>query len=166
MRAYLEFADKPGLRIASDVMAGSCSGWIFRHFRAWVLAQGKSVYLAALKDPDTLATVRPFGECIFERLTYTAAGVYEEITGQDINEMKNTYRYRTIKKELQRDIEYGEGISIQREWCEYPLIVPKLCKKYMELAKRCEDVPDLLRFTDNVCLPAKTKPVSIKKEKR
>ena len=81
--AYIELADKPGLKIASDIMAGSCSGWIFRHFRAWVIAQGKTVYLAVLKDPDTLTKVRPFGECIFERLNYTAAGVYEEIAGQD-----------------------------------------------------------------------------------
>lgn len=166
MRAYIELADKPGLRIASDIMAGSCSDWIFRDFRAWVIAQGKSVYLAALKDPDTLAKVRPFGECIFERLNYTAAGVYEEITGQDIDDMKNAYQYRIIKAKLQRDIEYGEGINIQKEWQEYPLVVPKLYKKYMELEKRYEDAPDLLRFTDNVCLSVKSMPVSIKKGKK
>ena len=60
----------------------------------------------------------------------------------------------------------NEGINIQKEWQEYPLVVPKLYKKYMELEKRYEDAPDLLRFTDNVCLSVKSMPVSIKKGKK
>ena len=86
-------------------------------------------------DSDTLAKFRLFVGFIFERLNYTAAGVYQEITGQDIDDMKNAYQYRIIKAKLQRDIEYGEGINIQKEWQEYPLVVPKLhC--FLQLWKR------------------------------
>ena len=67
---------------------------------------------------------------------------------------------------MQRDVEYGEKINIQKEWREYPLIVPKLYKKYMELERQNEDAPELLRFTDNVYLPTKAISISIKTEKR
>ena len=52
-------------------------------FRAWLIAQGKAVYLNALRDPDTLADVEPYGDCSFESIAYVGNDVYHNLTGQD-----------------------------------------------------------------------------------
>ena len=51
-----------------------------------LIAQGREVYLAALKDPDSLADVEPYGNCCFESLTYVGDAAYRQLTGENINE--------------------------------------------------------------------------------
>ena len=55
-RVYMDLAYQYGLWTAANVMErGGCSDDGFMDFRAWLVAQGKEVYLAALADPDSLA---------------------------------------------------------------------------------------------------------------
>ena len=83
IHAYEDLADKFGLWDAAGVMKESgCSDDGFIDFRAWLIAQGKKVYLAALADPDSLANVEPYGDCCFEELSYVGDYAYEQLTGK------------------------------------------------------------------------------------
>lgn len=57
-RVYMDAAYQYGLWTAASVMERyGCSDDGFMDFRAWLVGQGKAVYMAALKDPDSLANV-------------------------------------------------------------------------------------------------------------
>lgn len=100
--AYLDLAYKEKLWAAAAVMHNGCSDDGFTDFRAWLIAQGKDVYLNALADPDSLAdleTVQAFGREVaalkhmpndgyneaasFECMTYAASDAYERKFGKD-----------------------------------------------------------------------------------
>lgn len=70
---------------AAYLMNGGCSDSGFEHWRAWLVAQGRAVFEAALKDPQSLAAARlKFGEdgdYEFESLLDLPDEVYEELTG-------------------------------------------------------------------------------------
>ena len=60
IHAYEDLADKFGLWDAAGIMKEyGCSDDGFIDFRAWLIAQGREVYFAALADPDSLADVVP-----------------------------------------------------------------------------------------------------------
>lgn len=83
LHAYEDLADKFGLWDAAGVMKGyGCSDDSFIDFRAWLIAQGRDVYLSALADPDSLAEVIPYGDCCFETLSYVGDYAYEQLTGK------------------------------------------------------------------------------------
>ncbi|EKC76209.1 hypothetical protein LEA_04821 [human gut metagenome] len=44
---------------SSVIKEYGCSDDGFIDFRAWLIAQGKEVYMNALRDPDTLADIEP-----------------------------------------------------------------------------------------------------------
>ena len=60
----------------------------FEYFRGWLIAQGKDVFTAALRDPDSLATVIDpnehdnDAEC--ESILYIGWTTYERRTGEQI----------------------------------------------------------------------------------
>jgi hypothetical protein len=70
---------------AAYLMNGGCSDSGFEHWRAWLVAQGRAVFEAALKDPQSLASARlKFGEdgdYEFESLLDLPEEVHEELTG-------------------------------------------------------------------------------------
>ena len=72
--SYRDAAYKYGLWTAAGIlMETGCSDDSFSDFRMWLIAQGKDVYLNALKDPDSLSGVTPYGYCSFEAcLLYTS----------------------------------------------------------------------------------------------
>ena len=70
LHGYQELANQYGLWSAARLMCeNGCSDDGFIDFRAWLIAQGKEVYFAALADPDSLADVEAYGGCQFEELT-------------------------------------------------------------------------------------------------
>ena len=83
--AYRAAAYKYGLWSAASVMLDGCTDDGFTDFRGWLIAQGRDVYMAALKDPDSLADVPVYGDCCFETICYVGSYAYEELTG------RNTY---------------------------------------------------------------------------
>ncbi len=54
--AYTSLAYQYGLWTAASVMErGGCTDDGFIDFRGWLISQGREVYMAALRDPDSLA---------------------------------------------------------------------------------------------------------------
>lgn len=66
---------------AAYLILGGCSDDGFEDFRAWLIAQGRGVYEAAVGDPDSLAALRD-PEGTLEELLYLPAQVHEETTGR------------------------------------------------------------------------------------
>jgi hypothetical protein len=73
---------------AAYIMNGGCSDDGFEYFRAWLLAQGRVIFDAAVRDPETLASAKlkygEEGEFEFEPLLYTPMEVYKELTGAEM----------------------------------------------------------------------------------
>ena len=84
--AYRAAAYKYGLWNAASIMCDGCTDDGFTDFRGWLIAQGRDVYMAALKDPDSLADVPTNRDCCCETLCYVGSYAYEELTGRDINQ--------------------------------------------------------------------------------
>ena len=83
MYGYSALAYKYGLWSAASVMLDGCTDDGFTDFRNWLIAHGKDVYMAALKDPDSLADVPLYGGGCFESLAYIGDNVYEKLTGRN-----------------------------------------------------------------------------------
>jgi len=99
---YQRLAYKEKLWAAAYVLNNGCSDDGFIDFRAWLIAQGKEVYMNALADPDSLAdlgTVRDLSAEVklneytppngyfyaagFESFTYAANDAYKNKLGGD-----------------------------------------------------------------------------------
>lgn len=130
--AYMDAAYQYGLWTAASVMeCGGCSDDGFMDFRAWLVGQGRETYMAALKDPDTLADAPPYQDSCFDALPYMGDSAYEELTGRDIYEDFDSAKYQTLAAEIKRDITYGEGINYPYRWSETAGYLPRLCEKYL-----------------------------------
>lgn len=108
LHIYEELADQYGLWDAASIMVEWCSDDGFIDFRAWLIAQGREVYLAALKDPDSLADVEPYGNCCFESLSYVGDATYRQLTGEDVNENADPAAKEKWKAILEADIIIGK----------------------------------------------------------
>ena len=147
---YQHLAYKYGLWNAASIMCGSCSDDGFTDFRGWLIAQGRDVYLAALKDPDSLADVPAYGGCYYESLSYAGDHAYEKLTGRSAYDNFDRNSYEALKEELKKDIVYGEGIEYPYTWSETAVYLPKLCAKYLkpeELARMIEHFDDTWNIT-------------------
>ena len=81
--AYSSLADQYGLWTAASVMErGGCTDDGFMDFRTWLVAQGKEVYMAALKDPDSLVDAPDYQDQRFDCLPHMGERAYEELTGR------------------------------------------------------------------------------------
>lgn len=129
--SYSALAYQYGLWTAASVMLDGCTDDGFIDFRNWLIFQGKDVYLAALKDPDTLADVPVYGGGCFESLAYIGDKVYEKLTGKNAYDNIDRAAYEKLERELARDIEYGEGINYPYRWSETAAYLPRLCEKYL-----------------------------------
>ena len=130
--AYRAAAYKYGLWNAASIMCDGCTDDGFTDFRGWLIAQGRDVYMAALKDPDSLADVPTDRDCCCETLCYVGSYAYEELTGRDINQDFDPDISRALAEQIKPDIVYGEGIGYPYTWSETAAYLPKLCAKYME----------------------------------
>ena len=128
IHAYEDLADKFGLWDAAGIMKEyGCSDDGFIDFRAWLIAQGREVYFAALADPDSLADVVPYGDCRFEQLSYVGDYAYEQLTGKSAYDQTDWARYEMLLAELEQDIVYKGGIEFPREGPELKQYLPRLC---------------------------------------
>lgn len=131
-RVYMDAAYQYGLWTAASVMErNGCSDDGFIDFRAWLVGQGREVYLAALKDPDSLANAPSYQDSRFEALPYMGDHAYEELTGRDTFQDFNPAEYRMLAAEIKKDIQYGKGIGYPYTWSEAAVYLPKLCAKYL-----------------------------------
>ncbi len=110
LHGYKHLAYKYGLWTAATLMCEhGCSDDGFIDFRAWLIAQGKEVYLAALADPDSLADVEPYGGCQLESFSYVASKVLNTLTGRGA--YVALADFDALVLELAKGIQYGEGIG-------------------------------------------------------
>ncbi len=129
--AYTALAYQYGLWSAASVMCGGCTDDGFTDFRNWLVGQGRDVYMAALKDPDSLADAPDYQDYRFDGLPRMGELVYERLIGQDAYEDRDLERYQALKAELARGIVYGEGINYPYDQADIPAYVPRLCAKYL-----------------------------------
>lgn len=131
VHGYQELAHKYGLWNAASILCDGCSDDGFMDFQGWLIAQGKEVYMAALKDPDSLADIPAYGGCCFETLSYVGSYAYEKLTGHGSYTVFDHDAYQAVVEELRKDIVYGEGINYPYTWSETAAYLPKLCAKHM-----------------------------------
>ena len=169
VHGYQDLAYKYGLWSAASVMLDGCSDDGFIDFRGWLIAQGKDVYLAALKDPDSLADLPACKQCCFESISYVGSSVYEKLTGRGAYDRFEQAAYQALVEELKKDIDYGEGIGYPYTWSETAAYLPKLCGKYMtpeELAQRIGQRDDTWNTTNPEIQSARTAAKKSKRVKR
>ncbi len=129
---YINLSYQYGLYTAATVIDSQLEGYDqFVEFQKWLVGQGRDVYMAALKDPDSLADAQDPRENRTGSLAHVGRAVYEKLTGRDAGWNSNAYELDVLKAELGRAIDYGEGISypyVAEEVLEY---LPRLCAKYL-----------------------------------
>jgi len=130
---YLQLSNKYGLWSAARLMSDCCidTDSSFTNFQSWLIAQGKDIYLAALKDPDSLAVVEPYGGCSFDSLYFVGGYVYEGKTGCRPNEVVMPRGLQEELNALAADIVYAPNINYPLEWNELEAHLPRLCARYM-----------------------------------
>lgn len=127
---YRQLAYKYGLWTAAGIMLDGCSDDGFLDFRAWLIAQGKDVFLEALRCPDSLAKVEVYGDCEFESFSYVGSVVYEKLTGRDAYADMDSME-KELRVELKKDIEYAALIEYPYEIEEALIVFPELIKKHL-----------------------------------
>lgn len=133
IHVYEDLADKYGLWDAAGIMKEyGCSDDGFIDFRAWLIAQGREVYFAALADPDSLADVVPYGDCRFEQLSYVGEYAYEQLTGKSAYDQTDWSAYEVLLMKLEQEIVYKGGIEFPREGADLKKYLPRLCAKHPE----------------------------------
>jgi hypothetical protein len=138
---YQRLSYKNKLWAAAYVINGGCSDDGFDYFRAWLTAQGKRIYLKALKDPDSLANVDVVEEDVeFEDMLSVAAEAYFKKLGikdydyDQYNKELDKYPLSdNIKNEMASEIEYPEDIDVEWDGDDeegLKKMLPKLCKAF------------------------------------
>ena len=65
------------LRTAAHLMLGGCDETSFSHFRDWLISEGKEVYEAAVKEPDSMAALGKVDVLRLESFGYAAKRAYK-----------------------------------------------------------------------------------------
>jgi hypothetical protein len=83
--ALLDESNRWELWAAAYLINGGASEDAFDYFRGWLLLQGRTVWDAALADPDSLADVvdPQDGDLDEEDVLHAAADAYERLTGDE-----------------------------------------------------------------------------------
>jgi Protein of unknown function (DUF4240) len=72
---------------AGYLINGGCSDDGFEYFKRWIVSRGKNVYYNTKANPDSLADIdTELDECDFESFSYVGSYVFEEKTGEEIDE--------------------------------------------------------------------------------
>lgn len=129
-RHYRDLADTSGVFAASCVLNDYMSDDGFLDFRAWLISRGKAVYLAALKDPDSLAGLEIPKRTRFESYGYVAYDAYREICEDDVYaEMDANPLTKAQKADIRAEIEYFPH-EVDAPHVRNHL--PNLCAKHLE----------------------------------
>ena len=131
MHGYQEAAYKYGLWTAASLLMDGCTDDLFIDFRAWLIAQGKTVYMAALENPDSLAEVEQYGDCEFEMLSYVGNDAYVELTGRDVYEDYTAEMRDQMLAEVSGGIKYHPMIEYPLEIRDAVAVYPKLGDRFV-----------------------------------
>ena len=134
IRGYMDLADQYGLwNAATLICKDGCYSDGFEDFRAWLIFQGRETYLAALKDPDSLADVPDCVEdvCYFADLPYVGSTAYARLTDRMANKDIRPADQQHMVTKLKKDIVYGAGIEYPYEWFEVVAYLPRLTVRHL-----------------------------------
>ena len=131
MHGYQEAAYKYGLWTAASLLMDGCTDDLFIDFRAWLIAQGKTVYMAALENPDSLAKVEQYGDCEFEMLSYVGNEAYKELTGRGAYEDCTAEMREQMLAEVSGEIKYHPMIEYPLEIRDAVAVYPKLGDRFV-----------------------------------
>ena len=170
LHGYMELADKYGLWNAAILIhEDGCYIDGFEDFRAWLIFQGRDTYLAALRDPDSLAGVPASVEedCRFAHLPYVGQMSYARLTGRNAYDDLDAAGHQRMVAELKKDIVYSAGIEYPHEWSEMAAYLPRLTAQHTtpeELRSRARrgpiwdrNAPDIQRARAAASKKQKTK---------
>lgn len=130
LRHYRDLADTSGVFAASCILNDYMSDDGFMDFRAWLISRGKDVYLAALKNPDTLAEIEIPEDTRFESYGYVAYDAYKCICEDDVyDEMDVNPLTKAQKEDIRAEVKYYphevDGLHVRN-------LLPNLCAKHLE----------------------------------
>jgi hypothetical protein len=108
---------------AAYLINGGCSDDGFVYFRAWLISRGRTVYEAAIQNPDSLAgqTDPDRDDYEFEELWGLALDVYKEWPGKDMPEVN----IRWPANPRGREWDFDDDEKVARK-------LPALAKVYAE----------------------------------
>ena len=149
-RYYKDSADTGGVFAASCFLNDYMSDDGFNDFRMWLISRGRDVYMAALKDPDTLADlklpedIQATMDTRWESYGYVANYAYEQTGRTDdfYDVMEQRPLTAAQKADIRVEIEYFPH-TIRDHITGLPLL-PKLCEKYDDKPQftcRCPSAP-------------------------
>lgn len=108
---------------AAYIVQGGCSDDMFMDFRHWLIAQGETIFQAALHDPETLGDVigEPVDTVVFAR-------------GQQFGGVaQDAYLLRTGRPMRLRESGFSPALT-GNDWtdADLPRMYPKLCARYWQ----------------------------------
>lgn len=130
MMEYRSIAYMPGLWEAATLIKTFCSDDSFAYFRAWLISQGKEVYLSALRCPDSLAELDIGRKCTLEAFSYVADDVYRERTGEWFLPDSLCTLDTGLLDAMHAEIQYGDGVGVMHRAEDGRSFLPRLVKKY------------------------------------
>ena len=160
---YRNAAYRNYLWAASSALGAHDTDDGFIDFRSWLISRGKEVYMNALRDPDSLATVPYEGEDLnFEDFANIAQDIYEEKRfgtdeSDDIDVIEHTNiivaefgKYKLNKatvEEIHAEIPQRE--DIQKNWNSrmFPKLFPAIYR-----TKAPKTIPELLRKSEDLVI--------------
>ena len=138
---YHKISYKDRLWAAAYVINGGCSDDGFDYFRGWLIAQGKTVFLNALRDPDSLVELKAeMGEAECEDMLIVATRAFwkkhnlKDAFHEYDNECSAYPLTPDEQETIKAEIVYAEETSIDWSNDEELLkdIVPRLWEFYEE----------------------------------
>jgi len=84
MRERLDESYRHDLWAVAYIVNGGCSDDGFEYFRAWLIAQGRDYFEAALRDPESAAILAKPNANECEDILYVAARAYEAVAGEHL----------------------------------------------------------------------------------
>ena len=136
---YQRLSYKNKLWAAAYVINGGCSDDGFDYFRGWLTAQGRNVFLAALRDPDFLADLIEVeeGEAEFEDMLGTASSAYlkklnlgrdyarfyEDLKSHSLSDADKAAMLAEIRYQADIDGDWHDDNELKKQ-------LPRLCEKY------------------------------------
>lgn len=137
---YQHLSYKNKLWAAAYIINGGCSDDGFDYFRGWLTAQGKNVFLKALKNPDSLADVEACeGDVEFEDILGAPSDAYFKKLNikpdydRFYAELEKHPLPDADKSQMAAEITYAKDIDA--EWDDeddesLSELLPKLCKAF------------------------------------
>lgn len=110
---YIKIANSESVYDVGCVLNdGGLSDDGFMDFRGWLIAQGKDVYMKAIKEPKSITELSlkaKNGGCTWETFNYVAIDAYQTNTGQDIYDADITSeKLKQVKADIASETEIGE----------------------------------------------------------